>query len=65
MSEPRACTVAELIELLKRCPPDLPVLAEGCDCHGAAFGVSVGRTEVTVTRTEHNKNASDEERFQT
>ena len=31
--------VGALIELLKTFPPSLPVVTEGCDCHGEACDV--------------------------
>lgn len=33
-------TVKELIEALQQLPPDLPVLAEGCDCDGVVGSVT-------------------------
>jgi hypothetical protein len=41
MENKQAVTVAELIEFLKALPQDMPVLTEGCDCHGPCSGASV------------------------
>lgn len=49
-SEDRAITVAELIEVLKSLPQDLPVYADGCDCIGKAKGAEVEDYYVLVHR---------------
>lgn len=39
-------TVVELIDALKKYPPDAYVWHEGCDCCGAAYGVeSMGKAK--------------------
>jgi hypothetical protein len=45
-------TVKELIELLKKCPPDCIVYTEGCDCFGKADGVKYdeGDKDILITR---------------
>lgn len=37
-TEPKKCTVAELIEALRHHDPNAIVWLEGCDCHGLADG---------------------------
>ena len=34
----KSCTVGQLIEALRKMPPELPVRLEGCDCEGIASG---------------------------
>lgn len=41
----RTITIAELIEKLKKFPPDLHVATEGCDCLGDAFEVVLVKGE--------------------
>lgn len=49
-------TVAELIELLLACDPDLLVRVEGCDCCGDAGGIDIlygiDEIQVLITRSE-------------
>lgn len=49
-------TVAELIELLLACDPDLLVRVEGCDCCGDASGVEIlydtPRSKLLITRAQ-------------
>jgi hypothetical protein len=51
--EDRPLTVAELIDLLRRFPPSLPVWTEGCDCLGPAAGVELepDKRSLLITRT--------------
>ena len=44
-------SVAELIEELRKLPPDLPVLTEGCDCDGTAGSVWLDGDRVYVRRS--------------
>lgn len=62
-AEPRAITVKELVDLLLRCPLDLPVSVEGCDCEGDAFGVDLRQKQVLITRTDRNREAEEKDRF--
>ena len=43
-------TVAELIARLRRLPQEAMVDTEGCDCVGAAMGVSFDGQTVTILR---------------
>lgn len=43
-------TVAELIELLRRMPPDAEVRTEGCDCIGDAASVDLSSDGVMICR---------------
>lgn len=43
--------VSELIERLKKMPPDAQVETEGCDCIGQVEGVRLDGNEVLITRT--------------
>ena len=49
-NETRQLTVADLIVLLRDVPPETMVETEGCDCVGAATGVSLDGRTVTITR---------------
>ena len=46
----RTCTVAELIEGLKKCNPDAKVITEGCDCIGTATSLDADDNEVMIER---------------
>jgi hypothetical protein len=46
-----ALKVSELIELLQKCPPDIEVDMEGCDCTGEAVDVDHDERWGTVTIT--------------
>ncbi len=50
--DPKALTVAQLIEKLRTFDPALPVITEGCDCHGLAVDVDITKKgdEVIITR---------------
>lgn len=40
----KTLTVAQLIAELQKFPPDLPTVAQGCDCEGKVVGVSLENT---------------------
>jgi hypothetical protein len=44
------CTVAELIEGLKKCNPNAKVITEGCDCIGSATALDADDNEVMIER---------------
>lgn len=46
-------TVSQLIELLAKCPPDLRVMVQGCDCYGLASGVEVLPDAVYICREDY------------
>lgn len=43
-------TVGELIRLLQNESPDSSVMVEGCDCEGAAAGISNSEGVILITR---------------
>lgn len=45
-----ALKVKDLIEILLQCDPELPVLADGCDCVGRAYSVEECSDSVIVSR---------------
>lgn len=49
-SSENTCTVAELIEALKKCNPNAKVSTEGCDCIGTACSISADDNEVMIAR---------------
>ena len=52
-------TVAQLIEMLRGVPPDLPMILEGCDCVGDAAGVVARDGGAMITRPDGVYSAAD------
>lgn len=44
-------TVKELINALSEYPDDMPVMTEGCDCHGSAESLEPWGKKVLISRT--------------
>jgi hypothetical protein len=55
---PETLTVGQLIELLGRFDPKLPVRTEGCDCVGEVHEVGLYGGEVVVCRSPDEGNAA-------
>jgi len=56
--------VSDLIRELRKCPPDLPVVTEGCDCNGDTYAVSIDVSGVLPTCVLIERSDSNIDRYE-